>query len=337
MRRARAASRSSGSGVSRVTSPSASPVLVRDAELDLGHVALVEPDEVAGEPGRRAEQDEQEPARERIERARVAGLEPEAPPKRANDGERRRADRLVDEHEPPSRSRSPARAGASLAAPTDRPALAEPTAGLHSQPFRACCRYSRRMNSTISSIELSLEKPAAWRCPPPPLCRAIADTSMSSAVVRRLTRRVGPSRGRRLADERDHVGSLDRPQVVDDALRERLLRARLREVLPQERRDDQAPAFVDHRPVERACEQLQLRERDVLVDALEHPLDVGAGLDELGGEPKRLRGRVRVLEPAGVRHDGDVEGLGDRRASASRRARRRDRAGSRPSTRRRRR
>ena len=32
----------------------------------------------------------------------------------------------------------------------------------------------------ISSIEASLEKPAAWRCPPPPDARAIAETSSSS-------------------------------------------------------------------------------------------------------------------------------------------------------------
>ena len=48
------------------------------------------------------------------------------------------------------------------------------------------------MKSTISSGEASLEKPAACRWPPPPLLRAIAETSIPSPRVRRLTRRVGP-------------------------------------------------------------------------------------------------------------------------------------------------
>ena len=43
------------------------------------------------------------------------------------------------------------------------------------------------------SIDDSLEKPAACRCPPPPDFRAIADTSSSSMLARRLTRRDGPS------------------------------------------------------------------------------------------------------------------------------------------------
>ena len=43
------------------------------------------------------------------------------------------------------------------------------------------------MNSVISSTESSLEKPAACRCPPPPDLRAIAETSSSSLLARRLT------------------------------------------------------------------------------------------------------------------------------------------------------
>ena len=46
----------------------------RRAEVDLGHVPLVEADEVLREPRRRAEQHEQQPGRERVERARVARL-----------------------------------------------------------------------------------------------------------------------------------------------------------------------------------------------------------------------------------------------------------------------
>ena len=68
--------RPSGSGVS--SSVVALGVAGRGSpsELDLGHVALVETDEVASEPRRGPEQDEQQTARERVERARVAGLAP---------------------------------------------------------------------------------------------------------------------------------------------------------------------------------------------------------------------------------------------------------------------
>ena len=46
---------------------------------------------------------------------------------------------------------------------------------------------------------------------------------------------------------------------------------------------------------------------------LEDPVDVGACFDELCGQPKRLRRRVRVLEAAGVGHEADVKRLGDLR------------------------
>ena len=46
-------------------------------------------------------------------------------------------------------------------------------------------------------------------------------------------------------------------------------------------------------------------------------MHVGAGLDELGREPERLRGRVRVLEAARVGDEADVERLGDLAASAA--------------------
>ena len=49
------------------------------------------------------------------------------------------------------------------------------------------------MKSVISSIDASLEKPAACRCPPPPDLRAIAETSSSSMLDRSETRRDGPS------------------------------------------------------------------------------------------------------------------------------------------------
>ena len=65
------------------------------------------------------------------------------------------------------------------------------------------------------------------------------------------------------------------------------------------------------RAFERACEELQLRELDVLVDALEDAVHVGTRLDEIRRETQRLRRRVRVLEPARVGHERDVQGLGD--------------------------
>ena len=79
----------------------------------------------------------------------------------------------------------------------------------------------------------------------------------------------------------------------------------------QEGGDDQAPALETCALLERPREELQLREGDVLVDALEDAVDVGAGLDELGREAERLRGRVRVLETARVGDDRDVERLRD--------------------------
>ena len=102
--------------------------------------------------------------------------------------------------------------------------------------------------------------------------------------------------------------------MVDDALRERLLRPGILEVAACRRTATiRQPALVDLRALERSREQLQLREGDVLVDALEDTVDVGARLDELRRQPQRLRGRVRVLEAPRVGDDRDVERLGDRR------------------------
>jgi hypothetical protein len=60
-------------------------------------------------------------------------------------------------------------------------------------------------------------------------------------------------------------------------------------------------------------EQLQLGELDGLVHLLKDRVDVRARVDELGREPERLRRRVRVLEPARVGDEANVERLGDRR------------------------
>src|SRR5438874_1561354 len=91
----------------------------------------------------------------------------------ADDRERRGTGGLVREHEP---------------------CRAEPARN-HGYPTGCArpARNSRRTKSVISSIEASLENPAACRWPPPPDLRAIADTSSSSTLARRLTRRVGPS------------------------------------------------------------------------------------------------------------------------------------------------
>ena len=95
---------------------------------------------------------------------------------------------------------------------------------------------------------------------------------------------------------------------------------------------DEPPALVDLRPLERTRQQLQLRELDALVDALEDLVHVGARLDELGREAQRLRGRVRVLEPPGVGDERDVERLRDLRGQLDVQLARAGRARSRRST-----
>ena len=114
----------------------------------------------------------------------------------------------------------------------------------------------------------------------------------------------------------DTSGALHRAKDVDDALGVRLGRPDGLEVAAQEVRDDDLAALEHLRPLERPREQLELRELDVLVDTLEDPVHVGTGLDEVGCEAKRLRARVRVLEPPGVRHQRDVERLRDLRREA---------------------
>ena len=152
----------------------------------------------------------------------------------------------------------------------------------------------------ISPIERSDENPAACRCPPPPDARAIAETSTSSWRGAQRDPAGRPLVARRLADERDHLGAFDRAEVVDDPLGVRLLGADVPEVVLEEVRHDEPPSLEELRALECACEQLQLRELHRLVDVLEDAVHVGPGLDELGGEPQRLRCRVRVLEAAGV-------------------------------------
>ena len=89
----------------------------------------------------------------------------------------------------------------------------------------------------------------------------------------------------RLAYQGRELRSLDGAEVVDDALRVRLRRADFSEIGAQEVGDDDAAAVEDLGPVESARKELQLRELDRLVDALEDLVHVGAGFDEIGGEP----------------------------------------------------
>src|SRR5438132_10892717 len=78
----------------------------------------------------------------------------------------------------------------------------------------------------------------------------------------------------RLTDQSGHVRALDHPQVVNDPLRVRLGGTDVREVAPQQVRDDQPAAVVNFRPLERAGEQLQLRELHRLVHAAEDGVDI---------------------------------------------------------------
>ena len=67
------------------------------------------------------------------------------------------------------------------------------------------------------------------------------------------------------------------------------------------------------RAVESPGEELQLRKLNVLIDPLENAIDVCPRLDEISRKTKRLRRRLRVLEPAGIGDERDVQRLGDLR------------------------
>src|SRR5215218_10265043 len=119
-------------------------------QVDRGLVALVEPDQVLHQPRRSAEQDEQEAARERVERPRVPRPRAGAIPDLADDRERRRARRLVDQHEPRRR----------VAVPPS----AAPTSGRHLYAAApAAAANSRQSDAVTSSTGASVEKPAACR------------------------------------------------------------------------------------------------------------------------------------------------------------------------------
>ena len=116
-----------------------------------------------------------------------------------------------------------------------------------------------------------------------PLLRAMAETSMPSARVRRLTRRVGPFwvGGSRISAT-SSVPSTARRKSMMPSAKGSSAPAASKSVRS---RSETITRPLDHpRLGERPGEQLDLGERDVLVDVLEHAVDVRARLDELGGE-----------------------------------------------------
>ena len=103
--------------------------------------------------------------------------------------------------------------------------------------------------------------------------------AIGRGAQRDLPRRAAVAR--RLADQRGQLRTLDGAEDVDDSLRVRLHRPDLAEVAAEQVRDDDAALLVEHCALERPGEQLQLRELHRLVDALEHALQVGAGLEQV--------------------------------------------------------
>src|SRR5262249_55342951 len=83
-----------------------------------------------------------------------------------------------------------------------------------------------------------------------------------------------PAGGRWLPDQGDELRALALAEEVDDPLRVGLLGPHLGEVRPQEVRDDEPSPLVDARTLERARQELQLRELHRFVDALEDAVDV---------------------------------------------------------------
>src|SRR5581483_6252061 len=55
-----------------------------------------------------------------------------------------------------------------------------------------CCATSSRRNATSSSRPIAVENPAAWRWPPPPWARAIAEAATRSSLARSETFLGGP-------------------------------------------------------------------------------------------------------------------------------------------------
>src|SRR5918994_3269830 len=139
----------------------------RPAQPRDGLVALRQRHQEALHARGAAHEHEQQPRRERVQRARVADLRAgwagQPPADVGDDVVRGDPGRLVDEQH---------------------------AVGRRAQSWRA---GSVRRTSTSSGKPRSVEKPAARRCPPPPSERAICDTSTRPSVARRETLRAGDS------------------------------------------------------------------------------------------------------------------------------------------------
>src|SRR2546423_7275779 len=106
-------------------------------------------------------------------------------------------------------------------------------------------------------------------------------------LVDARTERDAPGRAgvaRRLTDQHGQLGSLDRPEEVDDPLRVRLGGADLGKVRAKEVRDDHSSPLEHARTVGRTTDQLELRELERFVDLLEDRMEIGARFDELSGK-----------------------------------------------------
>src|SRR5206468_1437901 len=80
-------------------------------------------------------------------------------------------------------------------------------------------------------------------------------------------------RSRRLSNQSHQLGARNLTQVVDDPLGVRLLRSDLGEIAAEQVGDKEPAALVELRAVERAREQLQLRELHALPDIAEDPVE----------------------------------------------------------------
>ena len=223
-------------------SPSRSPVDVLDHRGRRGQVPLVRPTN-RGCKSCRCPRQEQECRRERRASPR-APCEPRAATGGSDDVERRRPRRLVHQDHPPR---------------------FEPT-GRHSRAPRASRsgpRPLRTTNSVISSTERSLRGSRRPRdgLPAPTPTRRAQRTLVDRRAQRHLA--AGAAVARRLADEREDGGALDRPKDVDDLLGVRQVADRLEVVAEEVRDDDLAASRHPRTPRARDASSFTLRELDV--------------------------------------------------------------------------
>ena len=263
-------------------------------ELHHRGVALVDAREVGGQARRPAGDDQQQAGRERVERAGVAQLAAERRAQPAQDRERGRSRRLVDQVQAGDLGHR---------------------AGRYAADSASWALTSDTMNPRMSSTLPACEKPAACLCPPPAESRAIAETSISprERSDTRLGARLAVGERHLLADEARHLHALDGAEMVDQPLGGGLVALDEREIVAAHVRDQQAAVAVGHGVVDHASQQLELAGLDALEHALEDLVHVDAGLDQARAQAQRRGARRAVLEAAGVGHQADVQGLGDRR------------------------